>query len=129
MLLAFVLDLATIYGGLLLALPLLARLPVIGYDLARHSAGLGRFGFWVGVAAVVAGGYFLLMHLFSGPHVFHFEVVGIAVGVLLMWERLTGRRLIVSREPHEQATGGALLLAIFGLIAVVVGVQGLFTPN
>jgi hypothetical protein len=82
----------------------------------------------VGIVALVTSGYWLLVHLTSGPHVFHFEVVGAAVGVLLLWERLTGRSRPGSAEDGETA-GVALVLAIFGLIAIVVGIQGLFTPD
>jgi hypothetical protein len=42
-------------------------------------------------------------------------------------EPLTGRRR--ARRGDRDATGPALLLAVFGLIAIVVGVQGLLTPD
>ena len=64
----------------------------------------------------------------GGPHLFHFEVVGICVGVALLWDRLTGR----SRprgDDGETVTGVGLLLAIFGSLAIIVGIQGLFTPD
>jgi uncharacterized membrane protein len=76
------------------------------------------------VVALVAGGYYFLVHVFSGPHVFHFEVVGILVGLALLWDRIRGRE---RAEPALKGFG--LLLAIFGIIAVVVGIQGLFTPD
>jgi hypothetical protein len=123
MIMALLLDLANILGGFLLAVPLLARLPRIGDDLGRFAARLAPYGWLVGIVALVAGGYYLLVHLISGPRLFHFEVVGIAVGVALLWDRLTGRPV------RSAATGPALLLAVLGLIAVVVGVQGLFTPD
>ena len=128
MIMALLLDLSLILGGFLLAVALLRRLPRIGDDLGRFAARLAPFGWLVGVVALVAGGYYLLVHLSSGPRLFHFEVVGIGVGVALLWDRLTGRQ-----QPRESgrdtATGVALLLAIFGLIAIVVGIQGLFTPD
>ncbi|RQX12735.1 hypothetical protein DLJ58_05115 [Micromonospora arida] len=46
----------------------------------------------------------------------------------LLWGRLTGRSTPRDDQP-DGATGVRLLLAIFGLIAIVVGVQGLFTPD
>ncbi|GGN33793.1 hypothetical protein FHR83_001559 [Actinoplanes campanulatus] len=146
MLMALLLDIANIVGGLLLAIPLLGRFPVV----ARVTARIAPWRWLVGIVALVAGGYFLIVHLVSGPHLFHFEVVGIAVGVLLAWERLTGRRPLVPATPvttpaapspsssPEPATvavapadlaGPALLVAVFGIIAIIVGLQGLFTPN
>ncbi|MBO3743374.1 hypothetical protein [Actinoplanes flavus] len=144
MLMALLLDIANIVGGLLLAIPLLGRFPVV----ARVTARIAPWRWLAGIAALVAGGYFLIVHLISGPHLFHFEVVGIAVGVLLTWERLTGRKPLVpaapvttpaapspSAEPAPVAVapadpaGPALLVAVFGIIAIMVGLQGLFTPN
>ncbi len=75
----------------------------------------------------MTGGYYLIVHLTSGPHLFHFEVVAIAVGVILLWDRLTGRPPL--RRTEGDVQGAALILAIFGVIAVLVGIQGLFTPN
>ncbi|MBW6438717.1 hypothetical protein KZ829_33815 [Actinoplanes hulinensis] len=144
MLMALLLDIANIVGGLLLAIPLLGRFPVV----ARVTARIAPWRWLVGIVALVAGGYFLIVHLVSGPHLFHFEVVGIAVGVLLAWERLTGRKPLVpaapvttpaapspTSEPAPVAVapadlaGPALLVAVFGIIAIIVGLQGLFTPN
>ena len=127
MIMALLLDLANIAGGFLLAAALLRRLPRVGDDLGRFGARVAPFGWIVGVVALVTGGYYLIVHLTSGPHLFHFEVVGIGVGVALLWDRLTGRQ----RPEDDRADPGgvALLLAIFGLIAIVVGVQGLFTPD
>jgi hypothetical protein len=131
MIMALLLDLANIVGGFLLGIALLRRLPRVGDDLARWAARIAPFGWVVGVLALIAGGYFVLVHLISGPRLFHFEVVGIAVGVALLWDRLTGR----SRSPRPRrdasdgATGLGLLLAVFGIIAIIVGIQGLFTPD
>jgi len=121
---ALLLDLGNVAGGFLLAVSLLGRLPVVGYDLGRFAARVASFGWVVGVVVLVAGGYYLLVHLISGPRLFHFEVVGVGVGVALLWDRLTGRQL-----PQADGKGLRLLLAIFGLIAIVVGLQGLFTPD
>ena len=123
MIMALLLDLANIAGGFLLAVPLLVRLPRIGDGVGRFAERTAPYGWVVGIVALVAGGYYLLVHLISGPRLFHFEVVGLAVGVALLWDRLTGR------PGRSAATGPALLLAILGLIAIVVGVQGLFTPD
>ncbi len=125
---ALVLDLANILGGFLLATALLRRLPRAGDALGRAADGVAPFGWVVGVVALVAGGYYLLVHLISGPRVFHFEIVGIAVGLALLWDRLTGRRPPGAGAGRD-GTGAALLLAAFGLIAIVVGIQGLFTPD
>ncbi len=57
---------------------------------------------------------------------FHFEVVGILVGLALLWDRLRCRE----RPEHPASLKGwGLLLSIFGVIAVIVGIQGLFTPD
>ena len=125
---ALLLDLANIVGGFLLAVSLLARSPRVGADLARAAARIAPFGWIVGIVALVAGGYYLILHLTSGPHVFHFELVGIGVGVALLWDRLTGRPAPVL-DGRGEAAGAGLLLAIFGIIAIIVGVQGLITPN
>lgn len=128
MIMALLLDLANILGGFLLAITLLRHLPRIGDDLGRFAARVAPFGWVVGIVALVAGGYFLLVHLTTGPRLFHFEVVGIAVGLALLWSRLTNRP--APQTEHRDAAGGAgLLLAILGLIAIVVGIQGLFTPD
>jgi hypothetical protein len=148
MIMALLLDLANIVGGFLLAVALLRRLPRVGDDLGRGADKVAPFGWIVGIVALVAGGYYLLVHLVSGPHVFHFEVVGILVGVALLWDRLApGRAKRTGTGPGpnatwppnpsapgatatvDSATGVALLLAIFGIIAIVVGIQGLFTPD
>jgi hypothetical protein len=122
------LDLANILGGFLLATALLRLSPRIGPGLDRASSALAPFAWLVGTAALVAGGYFLIVHVTDGPHIFYFEVVGIAVGVALLWDRITGRDL-PSAGSQGQVSGAPLLLAIFGIIAIIVGVQGLFTPN
>jgi hypothetical protein len=152
---ALLLDLANIFGGFLLSIALLRMLPRVGDDLSRFAARVAPFGWIVGVVALVAGGFYLIMHMISGPHVFHFEVVGIGVGLALLWDRLRGRTGTVARREtspvthpdshldsrsdsaatrtltaqRSAATGAALLLAIFGIIAIVVGIQGLFTPD
>jgi hypothetical protein len=125
---ALLLDLANMIGGFLLAIGLLQRIPRVGDDLVQANTRVTPFGWVVGVVALVAGGYYLIVHLTSGPRVFHFEVIGIAVGVALLWDRLTGR----PAPEHGAGTvlmGRSLLLAILGVIAIIVGVQGLFTPD
>ncbi|MFG1603376.1 hypothetical protein [Actinoplanes sp. NPDC049265] len=124
MIMALLLDLANIVGGLLLAIPLLAQIPSAGPGLSRFTTKVAPWAWIVGVIALVAAGYYLLVHIFDGPHVFHFEVVGILVGLALLWNRLRGRD-----RPAPGPLGAGLLLAVFGLIAIVVGIQGLFTPD
>jgi hypothetical protein len=128
MLMALLLDIANIVGGLLLAVAVLRHLPRIGDDLGRFAGRVAPYGWIVGVIALVAGGYYVIVHLTSGPRLLHFELVGIGVGCALLWDRLTGRH---RPEPGDAGTltGVALLLAVFGLIAIVVGIQGLFTPD
>jgi hypothetical protein len=121
---ALLLDFANILGGFLLAIALLAQSPRVGDDLARFEQRLAPFGWIVGIVALVTGGYYLIVHLTSGPHVFHFELVAIGVGLVLLWDRLTGR----PAQPSGTA-GKGLLLAIFGIIAILVGLLGLFTPD
>jgi hypothetical protein len=126
-LLGLVLDIANILGGLLLAAPLLARLPNVGAAIERFAARLSPYGWVIGIAALVAGGYFLVVHLFGG-YILHFEVVGIVVGLLLAGERLTGRRLFRSGlTPAVEGPG--LWICIFGIIAILVGLEGLVTPG
>ena len=133
MILALLLDLANLVGGFLLAVGLLRRLPRVGHDLARFAERVAPFGWVVGIVALATGGAYLLMHLLAGPRVLHFEVVGIGVGVALLWDRLTGRT--GPPEPAPTATevasptGVALLLAVFGVVAMLIGLQGLFTPD
>ena len=127
--LALILDLCNILGGFLLAIGLLALIPNAGDNLARFAERLSPFRWIVGVAALVCGGYFLIVHLTSGPHVFHFEIVGIAVGVLLLWDRLRAGRLAHRDLPASGAQGAGLVLAVFGIIAMIVGLQGIFTPD
>lgn len=126
MIMALLLDLANIVGGLLLAIPLLAQIPSAGGGLSRFTAKVAPWGWIVGVVALVAGGFYLVVHIFSGPRVFHFEVVGILVGLALLWDRIRGRE---RARPDSGLRGAALLLSIFGIIAIVVGIQGLFTPD
>ena len=125
---ALLLDLANIIGGFLLAITLLERIPRIGKDLARGDTAIAPYAWIVGIVALVAGGYYLIVHLTSGPHIFHFEVIGIAVGVVLLWDRLTGRPAVHERSGTTLA-GRSLLLAVLGVIAIIVGIQGLFTPD
>lgn len=144
MIMALLLDIANIVGGFLLALTLMQQLPRIGRELGRVAALAERYGWIVGIVALVAAGYYLLVHAVTGPHLFHFEVVGAGVGVVLLWNRLTGRETgqrgvsahDTRRDVHagggygtDAVSGAALLLAIFGLIAIVVGIQGLFTSD
>lgn len=133
---ALLLDLANILGGFLLAMPLLGALPRVGDNLVRIDRALRPYAWIVGVIALVAGGFYVIEHATSGPHIFHFEVVGIGVGIALLWSRLTGRSApdtdattAVVAGGGSRVEGAALLLAIFGIIAILVGVQGLFTPN
>lgn len=128
MIMALLLDAANIVGGLLLAIVLLGRLPRVGNELERLVTRIAAFGGIVGVLALVASGYYLIVHLVSGPRLFHFEVVGIGVGVALLWDRLTGRQPL-SGDESTPATASTMLLAIFGLIAIVVGIEGLFTSD
>ena len=131
MVIALLLDLANIVGGFLLAIGLLQRIPRVGDDLVRANDRIAPFAWIVGVVALVTGGYYLVVHLTSGPHVFHFEVIAIAVGVALLWDRLSGRpaREYGTGRTGTVLAGRALLLAVLGVIAIIVGVQGLFTPD
>jgi hypothetical protein len=126
---ALLLDLSNIVGGFVLAIALLQRIPRIGDDLARAHTAIRPYAWIIGVVALVAGGYYLIVHLTSGPHVLHFEVIGIAVGVALLRDRLVRRPVTSGASPTTAVEGGSLLLAVLGLIAVLVGVQGLFTPD
>ncbi len=127
--LALLLDLSNILGGFLLAIGLLALIPNAGDNLARFADRLAPFRWIVGVIALVCGGFFLIVHLVSGPRVFHFEIVGIAVGVLLLWDRLRAGRLANRDLPASGTQGAGLVLAVFGIIAMIVGLQGIFTPD
>lgn len=127
---AALLDLTNLVGGFLLAAALLADLPRVGAGIARVAAIMVRVTTVVGVLALAMGGYYLILHLTSGPHLFHFELVGIGVGVALLRTRLFPRTGTGSGGGVPgPLTGGHLLLAVFGLIAVVVGIQGLLTSD
>ncbi len=126
---ALLLDLANIIGGFLLAIGLLARLPSVGDNLAAGARRVRPFGWIVGVVALVTAGYYLIVHLINGPGVFHYEIVGLITGVLLLWDRLNLSRRSGRDLPPRGSAGAGLALAIFGVIAIIVGLQGLFTPN
>jgi hypothetical protein len=129
MVMALLLDLSNIAGGLLLAAVLFQRLPRVGSDLALAAKAAWPWGWIVGLVALVCGGYYLIVHLTDGPHVFHFELVAIAVGVILLWDRLRGRPAAKPPAQRLEPNGTALLLAVFGIIAIIVGFQGLLTPD
>ncbi|GAA2891279.1 hypothetical protein Acy02nite_74750 [Actinoplanes cyaneus] len=124
---AFLLDLANILGGLLLGIPLLRRLPNVGGGLERFTDRVSRWSWLIGIVALIAAGFFFIVHLIDGD-LWHFEVVGLIVGVLLTWDKFTGRKILDPPGAGEPA-GRALAIAIFGVIAIIVGIQGLFTPN
>ncbi len=123
------LDLSNIVGGFLLAIGLLALIPSAGPSLAKAADRIAPFGWIVGVVALVCGGYFLIVHAINGPQIFHYEVVGLITGVLLLWGRLNARRVAASDVPRSSASGAGLIVAVFGIIAIIVGFQGLFTPD
>jgi hypothetical protein len=127
--LELILDLCNLLGGFLLAIGLLALIPNAGDNLARFADRLSPFRWIVGVAALVCGGFFLIVHLISGPRIFHFEIVGIVVGVLLLWDRLRAGRLANRELPASGSQGPGLVLAVFGIIAMIAGLQGIFTPD
>ena len=128
---ALLLDLSNIVGGFVLAIAL----------LQTHSAGSVTTWSWadaairpyagiVGVVALVAGGYDLIVTPTSGPHVFHFEVVGIAVGVALLRDRLLRRPVAKgARVQPPPSRADRCSSRLLGLIAILVGIQGLFTPD
>jgi hypothetical protein len=122
-LIALLLDISNILGGFLLAIGLVRQTPRVGDDLERGADKLAPFAWLIGVVALVCGGWWLIVHLTSGPHVFHFELVGIAVGLALLWGRLKGRPVMSGDR------GAPMLIAIFGIIAILVGLQGLFTSD
>lgn len=122
-LLALLLDLANILGGFLLAIGLVRQTPRVGDDLESGADKLAPFAWIIGVVALVAGGWWLIIHLTSGPHLFHYELVGIAVGLALLWDRLKGRPV------RSGDRGAPMLIAIFGIVAILVGLQGLLTPD
>jgi hypothetical protein len=126
---AVLLDLANIVGGFLLAAALLADLPRVGRSIARVAAVTARAKAVIGVLALVMGGYYLILHLTAGLRVFHFELVGIGIGVATLRDRLFPRHGAKHSTGPGAVTGGGLLLAVFGLIAVVVGFQGLLTAD
>ncbi len=137
---AWVLDLSLLVGGFLLAAVLLQQIPQIARGVESAASTLNRFRLVVAVVALVAAGYFLIVHAVSGPQVLHFEVVGLLVGICLL---LTSTPASASGAPRTSSSGRravsgptnvtqdprALLLAVLGLIAIIVGLQGLITPN
>lgn len=126
--LSLLLDLSNILGGFLLAIGLLVKIPNLGDDLANAARKLAQFGWIIGVVALVTGGYFLIVHVTSGPHLFHFEVVAIITGILLLMDRVRAGRN-TSDPVGTGASAFTTFVAVFGVIAIIVGFQGLFTPN
>jgi len=122
-LIALLLDLSNILGGFLLAIGLIRRTPRVGDDLERGADRLAPFAWIIGVVALVCGGWWLIVHLTTAPGVLHYELVGIGVGVALLWGRLKGRPVLSGDR------GLPMLIAIFGIIAILVGLQGLLTPD
>jgi hypothetical protein len=49
--------------------------------------------------------------------------------VLLLWDRLRTGGFAGRNLPASGAQGPGLVLAVFGTIAMLVGLQGLFTPD
>ncbi len=126
--LSLLLDIANILGGFLLAIGLLAKIPNVGDDLAKGAASLAQLGWLIGIVALVAAGYFLIVHLTTGPHLFHYEVVGLITGILLLTDRVRAGRN--TADPVAKgADGFTTAVAVFGVIAIIVGFQGLFTPG
>ena len=125
---SLLLDLANIIGGFLLAIGLLVKIPDAGGSLAKGAAKIAPFGWLVAVAALVCAGYFILVHLTSGPRLFHYEVVGLITGILLLMDRVNAGR-DTSDPVGKGASGFQTFVAIFGVIAIIVGIQGLFTPH
>ncbi|WP_018146524.1 hypothetical protein [Henriciella marina] len=125
---SLLLDLANIIGGFLLAIGLLVKIPNAGDDIAKGAAKIAPLAWLIGVVALVTAGYFLIVHLTSGPRVFHYEVVGLITGILLLMERVNAGR-DTSDPVGSGASGFRTFVAVFGVIAIIVGIQGLFTPN
>ncbi len=128
-LISLLLDLANIVGGFILAIGLLALIPNVGPALGRGADRIGPFAWVVGVVALVCGGFYLILHVLHGPGVLIFEVVAIITGVLLLWDRLRMRRLVNHDIPRSSNQGAGLVLAIYGVIAIIVGIDGLLTPG
>ena len=125
---ALLLDLANILGGFLLAIGLFVKIPNIGKDLAKAASSMAQLGWLIGIVALVTGGYYLIVHMTTGPHLFHFEVVAIITGILLLMDRVRAGRN--TADPVGRgADAFTTFVAVFGVIAIIVGFQGLFTPN
>lgn len=124
-LVALLLDLANILGGLLLASGLLTGSSRPEQLAGRAAGALSPARVVIGALALATGGIWVVVHLTRGPGLFVFELVGIAVGVVLLWDRLRpgARSLTGGRE------GTGLLVAVLGLVAILVGIVGLFTPD
>jgi hypothetical protein len=120
---ALLLDLSNMLGGFLLAIGLIRQTPRVGGDLERGADRLAPFAWIIGVAALVSGGWWLIIHLTAPEGVMHYELVGIGVGLALLWGRLKGRPVLSGDR------GLPMLIAIFGLIAILVGIEGLMTPD
>ena len=125
---SLLLDLANILGGFLLAIGLLIKIPNVGKDLAKGAAQLAQLGWLIGIVALVTSGYFILVHLTSGPGLLHFEIVGLITGILLLTDRVKAGRN-TSDPVGKGASAFTTFVAVFGVIAIIVGFQGLFTPN
>ena len=124
---SLLLDLANILGGFLLALGLFYAIPNAREPVAKLAKALAPFAFVIAVVALVTGGYFLIVHL-SGGVVLHYEIVGIVTGILLIWRGVQDRKVSTGSGTGSPPPAD-LVIAVFGVIAILVGIQGLFTPN
>ncbi|HEY6797068.1 MAG TPA: hypothetical protein VI248_20540 [Kineosporiaceae bacterium] len=114
---ALLLDLSNIIGGFLLGAVLLADVPHAGDWVRRGAAVLARFTLGVGIIALMVGGFYLIMHVVSGPHVFHFELVAIGVGVALLrdqlFPRLADTRVVTTRSSPTTTSGAGPAGSLF----------------
>lgn len=108
-------ELTNIVAGLILAMGILSSIPAIGDDLVKLAKWLGRFQTLIGVVAIIIG-------------FFNFGVQGIVA-------ILAGLVLAMGILPSVPAIGDDLerfakwlggFQTIIGVIAIIIGIWGLF---
>ncbi len=127
---ALILDLANIAGGLLLAQETIIQLFKLGAKnpIRAIAESLQPLKIYIGLAALGTGLYWLLFHIFKGQSIWLFEIIGIVMGLILANNKINekaGRELITQQHLDKVQP----FYGIFGLIAIAAGIYGLILPN
>jgi len=127
---ALILDIANISGGLILAQETITSFFKLDKQnpIRGISESIAPFKTYIGIAALMSGLYWLLFHLFKGQSVWLFEIIGIALGMILANSTINqkaGKELITQKHLDTVQP----FYGILGVIAIVAGIYGLILPN